>query len=50
MNDKLHPKSKRRELLEMVMQILREQFSNITPNKEKINRYLDERFVNNSIN
>ena len=48
MNDKQNTKSKRRELLEMVMQILREQFANITPNKEKINHYLDEMFVNNA--
>jgi hypothetical protein len=50
MKDKQHIKSKRKELLEMIIQILKEQFSNINPNKEKINRYLDERFVNNSLN
>jgi len=43
MND--NDKGKRKELFEMVVQILKEQFQNFTPNKEKINRYLDERYV-----
>jgi len=48
MKDNQITKSKRRELMELVLQILKEQFSNITPNKKKINRYIDEKFLNNS--
>ena len=43
MND--NDKNKRKELFEMVVQILKEQFQNINPNKEKINRYLDEKYI-----
>ena len=43
MNNK--DKSKRKELFDLVVQILREQFQNIAPNKDKVNRYLDEKFI-----
>ncbi len=50
MNDKSKIKSKRKELMEMIIQILREQFVNITPNKDKISHYIDERLAGNAMN
>ena len=38
-------KSKRKEFIDMLIQILKEQFVNINPNREKISQYLDDRYV-----
>ena len=45
MNDNTTTKNKRKELFDMIVQILKEQFNNINPNKDKINHYLDEKFI-----
>lgn len=48
MNDNITTKNKRSYFLEMIVQILKEQFSNIKPSREKINKYLDEYQIDNN--
>jgi len=45
MNDNAKVKSKRRQMLEMIYKILEEQFVNKKPNIEKIDKYIDENYV-----
>ncbi len=36
--------SKQKELFEQIVQILKEQFSNVKPNINKVNKYLNESY------
>lgn len=48
MNENVKVKSKRVQLLEMISNILKEQFVNDKPNIDKINKYIDDKYIENN--